>query len=357
MISSLLRVRIAATARITMVVGVAFLWSCGGDSPPPINNPNPPPDSSDCPAFDPNNACAQTCVGLPPINDLGTGFYRGEQGGLYPGGMNVRPATHNADGLAIANAIVPLNASGVQDNVNGSIVFLSVGLSNTQQEYDSFEQMAEALPNKNSALKVVNGAQGGQEINTIIDPNAQFWTNITGILASEGLTNLQVQVIWYKEAEFQPAANAPDTSFSGYVEGLKEKFKTTMNIIHDKFPNAKLCYVASRIYGGYDVTGGNPEPFAYYTGWAVKKLIEEQINGDVDLAYSGSDPKSPWLSWGVYLWADGLRPRSDGLTWICPDDYKPDGRHPSDPIGREKVANLLMDFFLVDETTTPWFLQ
>src|SRR5262249_5770128 len=52
----------------------------------------------------------------------------------------------------------------------------------------------------------------------------------------------------------------------------------------------------------------------------------------------------------------GLVPRSDGLTWICPDDYQLDGTHPSD-IGREKVAHMLLNFFMTDETTRPWFLE
>ena len=38
------------------------------------------------------------------------------------------------------------------------------------------------------------------------------------------------------------------------VTGLKEKFEIAMNITKAKFPNAVLCYVASRIYGGYTTT-------------------------------------------------------------------------------------------------------
>src|SRR4030095_1092004 len=53
--------------------------------------------------------CAGTSTGLIPLTDLGTGLYQNVQGGLYAGGSNVRPPAHEAAGLAIANAIVPLD--------------------------------------------------------------------------------------------------------------------------------------------------------------------------------------------------------------------------------------------------------
>jgi hypothetical protein len=276
---------------------------------------------------------------------------------LYPGGQNVRPAAHTAAGLAEAAQILPLDSTGVIDSVNGKIVFLSIGMSNTQQEFRSFLDILDTLQEKNPYLVAVNGAQGGWEINAILDPSAEFWTNITTSLTSDGLSPLQVQVIWFKEAEFLPAIVAADTGFPGYADELKGKFRTAMNIIRAKYPNARLCYVASRIYGGYDATQGNPEPYAYYTGWAAKRLIDEQINGDPGLAFNGSVPQSPWLSWGPYMWADGANPRSDGLHWVCPDDYQPDGRHPSNPVGRAKVAGLLRDYLLSDETAVSWFLR
>ena len=41
--------------------------------------------------------CTQISVGKTPLNDLGTGTYQGQQGGLYPGGSNTRPAVHDRD--------------------------------------------------------------------------------------------------------------------------------------------------------------------------------------------------------------------------------------------------------------------
>ena len=45
----------------------------------------------------------QTSVGFTPINDLGAGLYLGQfQGGLYPGGANVAPPAHAAEGTTRA---------------------------------------------------------------------------------------------------------------------------------------------------------------------------------------------------------------------------------------------------------------
>ncbi len=64
---------------------------------------------------------------------------------------------------------------------------------------------------------------------------------------------------------------------------------------------------------------------------------------------------APWMSWAAYDWANGLLARSDGLTWSC-QDVMSDGVHPSPLHGTEKDANILLNFFKTDDTTTPWFL-
>ena len=61
------------------------------------------------------------------------------------------------------------------------------------------------------------------------------------------------------------------------------------------------------------------------------------------------------MDWGNYDWANGLLARSDGLVWTC-QDMESDGTHPSTAFGREKDANLLLNFLRSDDTATPWFL-
>jgi len=64
---------------------------------------------------------------------------------------------------------------------------------------------------------------------------------------------------------------------------------------------------------------------------------------------------APWMSWGPYDWANGLRARRDGLIWTC-EDVNHDGVHPANPQGREKESNILLNFVKSDVTTAPWFL-
>jgi hypothetical protein len=66
--------------------------------------------------------------------------------------------------------------------------------------------------------------------------------------------------------------------------------------------------------------------------------------------------KAPWISWGPYYWANGMNARSDGLVWTC-QDLQADGTHPSDPIGRIKVATQLLNFLKSDDTASIWFLN
>src|SRR5215216_2105563 len=108
--------------------------------------------------------CTRTHTGRAPINDLGTGTYLGIQGGLYPGGVNTRPAVHDQAGVNLAtNVVVPRNAAGQPDPVNGKTVLLSIGMSNTTQEFQRFIQVAAGIPGRDPHLVIVDGAQGGQD--------------------------------------------------------------------------------------------------------------------------------------------------------------------------------------------------
>ncbi|HMC97852.1 MAG TPA: T9SS type A sorting domain-containing protein [Flavobacteriales bacterium] len=299
--------------------------------------------------------CAVTSTGMIPINDLGMGTYMGMMGGLYPNGSNLRPAAHQAAGLSFAQQVQPLDATGAADAVNGKVVWLSIGFSNATMETQAFIPLATALPDLNPHLALVDGAQGGQTamiLSTPTDPGyTPYWNTVANRLTNAGVTDQQVQVIWLKDDDI-----VGTTPVEEHADSLLVRFKRITHELHDRFPNAHLCYIASRIYAGYASTTQNPEPYAYRNGWTMKELIGDQIAGDLDLQYAGAGANAPWLSWGVYLWADGTTPRGDGLTWICPDDYENDGTHPS-PTGRAKVAGLLLDFFTTDSTTCSWFLS
>ena len=293
---------------------------------------------------------ARESTGLIPLPDLGAGTYRGEQGGLYPGGANTPPKAHLDAGLALARQIVPLDADG-RPSESGRIVLLSIGMSNTTQEFQAFQRLAAHEPGLNPKLAIVDGAQGGQTARITADPRSNFWTVVDQRLREAGVTARQVEAVWLKQANAQPTA-----PFPAEAKRLEADVAATLNNLAARFPNLKIAYLSSRIYGGYAATPLNPEPHAYEGGFAMRWTIAAQIAGSADLNYDPAKGavKSPWIAWGPYLWADGTKGRKqDSLTYVR-DDVGPDGTHPSES-GRRKVAQQLLDFLKTDPTASGWF--
>jgi hypothetical protein len=293
---------------------------------------------------------------LKPLTEMGTGDYHGFKGGLYPGGKNERPAAHEAAGLALAKQVQPLDADG-KPSADGKIVLLSVGMSNTTQEFSTFKRLADADLDKNPKLVIVDGAQGGMSANRILDADdngsgTRFWTTVDRRLDNAGVGRKQVQVAWIKQAD-----PGPRQGFPQYAQTLQGELRQIVQLMHRRFPSLKLVYLSSRTYGGYARTPLNPEPYAYESGFSVRWLIEEQLKGAPELAYEGKQGhvKAPWLSWGPYLWANGTSKRTDGFSYT-ESDFGSDGTHPS-PSGQRKVADLLLVFFRTDSTTKPWFVR
>jgi hypothetical protein len=295
--------------------------------------------------------CSMTSVGMTPINDLGNGSYLNYRGGLYPDGSNLRPPAHESAGLALARSIEPVDSSGNPDT-NGKYVLLSIGMSNANQEFEVFRTDADAGRDKHPDLVIVNGAQGGATAMAWADASSPVWSGAMQALSRSNVSPNQVSVVWAKLAN-----SASDESPETYRVALQRDVENVANVLYDKFPNLKLVYLASRIYAGYATSPLNPEPFAYESGFVVKTLIEKQLNGNAALNFDPANGpvNTPWLSWGPYLWADGLMPRSDGLVWECDELREDDGTHPSDA-GMQKVATILLDFFKTDSTSAEWFL-
>lgn len=288
-------------------------------------------------------------MGLVPLNDLGTNTYNGAEGGLYPGGSNMRPAAHEAAGIQEARAVRPRDADG-EPSDDGKVVLLSIGMSNTTQEFSTFKPQADADPEKNSNLVIVDGAQGSKDALTWANPTNATWTTVATRLAQAGVSTSQVQIVWLK----QQIVGDNLATFPTGVNTLRDALRDIVLIAKSRYPNLRVLYLSSRAYGGYStVLRGTG---AYENGFAVKWLVQDQINGDSRLTYSVSNAPAPWMAWGPYFWADGLTPRSDGLTWAC-SDFNDDGIHPSVASGRPKVAQRLLDFFKSDSTARLWFLQ
>ncbi|MCM3877861.1 MAG: hypothetical protein NEA02_15750 [Thermoanaerobaculia bacterium] len=306
-----------------------------------------------------------------PLTDMGAATYLGFAGGLYPGG-NLMPIAHGVAGAARAASVTPLDANG-NPSAGGKIVMVSIGMSNTTQEFCnqanpaactswSFVGQAAVDPAVNHAtLVLVNGAASGKTAPFWISPALADYDRVRDSdLTPAGLTEKQVQIGWVKVANAGPTVSLPSASSDAYT--LETQMGQIVRAMKARYPNLRLVYFSSRIYAGYATTMLNPEPYAYEYGFAVKWIVQAQIdqmaNGGTivdsragDLNYNAG---APWIGWGPYLWASGATARSDGLTWQ-PGDLQADGTHPSQA-GQTKAGGLLLSFFKAEPTARPWFL-
>lgn len=292
---------------------------------------------------------------LVPINDLGTNYYlNSEEGGLYADGSNTDDPTHDSFGQSAAEAIVPLDGNG-NYSPTGKYVFISVGLSVTQQPFGEFVSLVDTDPSKNPNLVIVNGATGGATASLLAGKNSNFWNAMVyDYLPNAGVTANQVVAAWVLDVNGGPSGTFPTD-----MTGLQSNLQTVAQNLLIKFPNIKLAYYSSINYTGYSNGAANldPEPYGYEGGMAVKNAIEDQISGDPNMNYDPSKGKvkAPWIAWGPYYWANGMIPRSDGLVWTC-QDLDNDGTHPSNPAGRIKISTQLLNFLKTDDTASKWFL-
>jgi len=278
-----------------------------------------------------------------PLTDLGAAEYRGFTGGLYPSGQNLRPAAYEKAGVAIGATVQPVNGDG-KASTSGRIVMLSIGMSNASREFLQFTRLADTDARRNPNLVMIDAARNGAAATDIALPFGDYWKHVDSQLQRCDVSAAQVQVVWLKAA----LAHEPH-GFPEKARLLQRALRSIVGILSTKFPQLKLVYVSSRIYGGYSETDLSSEPIAYESGFAVKWLIEERINNPIH------DRSMPWVSWGPYLWADGQTPRSDGLIWER-SDFEQDGVHPSAQ-GVLKVATILLEFFQNEITARYWFFS
>lgn len=344
-------------ALVVLATG-ATLFSCA--SPP---KPPPPPPKP-------------VVVGPPtdtvkvPLTDLLARTYYGNPGGLYPGGLNHLPSDHDSAARARRNAIKPLDVNG-DDSPFGKYVLISIGMSNTTQEWCSqssgppcaaWTLMGKAAtdPSVNHyTLVIVNGAADGQDAPAWTSPTSPNYDRIkVARLAPLGLSENQVQAAWVKLEDPKPSASLPADSAD--AKTLLTNLGLVLRALPIRYPNLRIVFLSSRTFGGYATTDSNPEPYAYESGFSVKWAIESQINEMRGLPWNPqagtlnyTKKSAPLIVWGPYLWAEPT-PRSDGLSWQR-SDFEEDGTHPSQ-IGERKVGGILLEFFKASPYTRCWFV-
>src|SRR3972149_1435858 len=127
-----------------VMVGLAIAAACGGTPSGPSPAPTPP-----------GQGCPRRWVGFPPLPEPGD--YQGQAPGLYGDLAGSPPAVHLSAGVLIARDIGPLDAEG-RPSASGRYAFVSVGMSNTTQEFSAFKPMADSDGSRDPRLTIVDGA-------------------------------------------------------------------------------------------------------------------------------------------------------------------------------------------------------
>src|SRR6516162_8462968 len=242
----------------------------------------------------------QPSTGLKPLTEMTPDDrYKGEDGGLYGGGKNEPPEIHQRAAKEALKKITPLDAQG-KPAKDGKIVFISLGMSNTFGAFAMFKEVADRDPQKAPDVLLVNCAVGGAGVSSWAKRGSGTWNTVAERLKAANVTPEQVQVAWIKHTEPGPS---PDTVPLQYAKKVKEDIAASLAITRSTFPNLRVAYLSSRIYGGYNIAGirrVNPEPFAYETAFSVRWVIQDQFKSTKNGKVEG-----PVLVWGPYLWADG----------------------------------------------------
>ncbi len=296
---------------------------------------------------------------LIPIVDLQTDFYAGFQGGLYPGGLNTMSIAHADSGIAIASAIMPINFDGDEDTLYGKVVMLGLGNTSAGKSFNKFIGGYYDEGYTDSCFRIVNGCIETYSLNDMIALNADdvYWKDVNDFLQTENLKKKQVRIVWLQAVAFEDSLLTP----AAYVDSLKNTYVAIIRELKSQFINLKQIYISGLHYGGYtDSAALNfnafAEPAPYFNDFAIKAVIEAQINGDTLLSYSGADADAAWVAWGPNFWADGRNLRTyDNLRWLCPGDFDTDENgFFLAGTGQQKVADRLLSFFITEPTTTPW---
>lgn len=304
--------------------------------------------------------CDNDSSGLIPLNDLGTGYYLGKQGGFYPGGaLTENPlSTHYKKGKNFAKNLKPLDSLG-NINYDGGVVLMGgFGPSVPGHMLDHFvpivRDTSDDTYKTNICFDAINMGAGGKGLDYAIGADStKYWNQMLKKIANKGYKAAQVQVGWMYFNDKYDSLGAAST-FPESPERIADDLTFYLTELLERFPNMKIMFVSGRHYGGFaDSTleqyPAISEPASYWNNFAVKWLIGRQISGNPDLKYFGANIKAPFITWGPYYWSDGGIPRAtDGVLYQCSDFGDEDGFHLTDST-YERDAVALMDLLYTSD--------
>ena len=120
----------------------------------------------------------------------------------------VRHEVRASRAASAVKQIQPLNAEGKPAS-DGKIVLLSIGMSNTTQEFSVFKRVADADSRKAANVLIVDGAQGGKDARNWSRAAMEPWSVAERRITSADATPQQVQVLWIKQAIAGPREGWP----------------------------------------------------------------------------------------------------------------------------------------------------
>ena len=293
--------------------------------------------------------CANDDVDLLALEDLKTELYLGiKQGGLYLNGLNTMPPAHREAGVRIAQSIKPRNSAGIQA-LDGKIVVAGIGPSGSKKVWNEIPALAREDHAIAKNVKWLNLCRSSVDAVDMSDPGNSYWTTLVPEdIAATNFTAVQVQVLWIMTGA-QVAGVFPDRA-----ETIKTAIEGLLTIAKTTFPNAVLAFLCSGNYNGYSVPSVEPE--RYEMQFAIKWVIETQLNGGLNYHAPWGPVISPHLSWAFSPWTNGIVPRlTDGFTWLCPDDTD-DGNHPN-TVGAQKIGRRLLHQWKNDPLAEPWIMR
>lgn len=291
-------------------------------------------------AFDPRT--------LKPLTDGGLYLERFETG-LYPGGRNEMPEPHQKAGERLAASIRPLDAKGDPDPKDGKILALAVGHSNGRHYFGALEEeLRRRAEELHPRFEFVNAAVPGGGLLTMKNweadpPRSKSWQKARELTSRPGYSALQVQVLFLiaTAAPAHPKGKLSEPDFPRRSQEIRRDFGTVVARFARDYPNIKIAYLMS---DGFRHHSG-AEPHVYQEGFAVKRLIEGQINGEPGTAFEGEGRKLPWLAWGPYFWDNSWDP-----------SYFLDGTHAA-PKARAIFVEKCWRLLSQSPASKPWFLK
>ncbi len=148
---------------------------------------------------------------------------------------------------------------------DGRIAFISISMSNATQEFRSSKKSLTLTRRSHRWSRSSDCAKEAKRWPNGLIPRRALGLKQSAVSLRRDISDQQVQVAWIKLANKGPRG--------ALAEHGRKLEKDTLAVIQNaksKYPNLRVVYLSSRIYGGYSTGALNPEPYAYESAFAAR---------------------------------------------------------------------------------------